>query len=270
MLNEFLDHVPYPMVYIGYFLLFFLSVEAGRRLGRWAGLSADTLAESRKVQAGTVLGAILALVGFLLAFTFGMAGSQYGNRRQLVIDEANAIGTTFLRAVHLPEPHRSNSRRLLLEYVKHRHIKDKLTIAKSSAESEKLQQELWDEATIVTQEDRSAVVSIFIQSLNEMINLQAKQVSVTLWTRIPDMLFVTLAFLSVLALLLYGYWLGWADRRQVFPTALLVVAYAMVFCLVIDLDRPQGGFFQVSKQPMIELSERMHTTADLMKEDSSS
>jgi hypothetical protein len=105
-LIDFFDKIPYLAVFIGLFLLFFLSVEAGYLLGRWRGPSADTLAESRKAQAGNVLGAMLALVGFLLAFTFGMAGSQYDVRRHLVIDEANAIGTTFLRAAHLPEPHR--------------------------------------------------------------------------------------------------------------------------------------------------------------------
>ncbi len=106
MLNQFLDDVPYWLVFVGYLLLFVLSIEAGFRLGRWKGPSADVLAESRKAQAGTVLGAMLALVGFLVAFTFGKAGSQYDARRKLVIDEANAIGTTYLRAAHMQEPHR--------------------------------------------------------------------------------------------------------------------------------------------------------------------
>jgi hypothetical protein len=76
------------------------------------------------------------------------------------------------------------------------------------------------------------------------------------------MLFAALAFLSVVAMLLYGYWLGWSARRHLFPTALLVVAYATVFLLVIDLDRPHGGFFRVSQQPLIELSKSMHATVD--------
>ena len=122
MVNEFLDKVPYWVVFVGYLILFTLSIEAGFRLGRWRGPSADVLAESRKAQAGTVLGAMLALVGFLVAFTFGMAGSQYDARRKLVIDEANAIGTTYLRAAHMPEPHRSNIRQLLREYAADRQI----------------------------------------------------------------------------------------------------------------------------------------------------
>ena len=259
---DFLDNVPYWAVYIAFLLLFFLAVEAGHQLGRWKGPDRDTLAESRKAQSSAVLGAILALVGFLLAFTFGMAGSQYGTRRGLVIEEANAIGTTYLRAAHLPEPHGSNSRRFLREYIQYQRIIDKETFAKSKANSEKLHQQLWDEATLVTQKDRTPIVSIYIQSLNEMIDLHAKRIGITLWTRIPDMLLVTLALLNVVALLLYGYWLGWTDRRHFFPTTLMVVAYATTFLLVVDLDRPHGGFFQVSQQPMIELSKSMHATSE--------
>ena len=89
---DFLDKIPYWAVYIGLLLLFFLSIEAGFRLGRLKGPSSDALNESRKAQASTILGAMLSLVAFLLAFTFGMAGSQYDTRRRLVVDHANAIG----------------------------------------------------------------------------------------------------------------------------------------------------------------------------------
>ena len=259
---NFLDNVPYWAVFVGYLLLFALSVDIGYRLGRWMGPRADTLAESRKAQAGNVLGAMLALVGFLLAFTFGMAGSQFDARRKLVVNEANAIGTTFLRAAHMPEPHGSNIRRLLREYVAHRHLLDEEVTAETKALSEQLHEKLWAETTMVTQMDRTPVVSIFIQSLNETIDLHAERVDIVLWKRIPDTLLVALALLSVVAMLLYGYWMGWVARRHFVPTALLIVGYATVFLMVVDLDRPQGGFFQDSQQPLIELSESMHATAE--------
>ncbi len=260
MLINFLDTVPYWGVYVGLLLLFVISIEAGFRLGLRERPKADVLNESRKAQAGTVLGALLALVSFLLAFTFGMAGSQFDARRHLVIDHANAIGTTFLRAAHLPEPHGSKSRRLLLEYVAHRHVVDEETSSELMASSAMLETQLWDEVTAVTKEDRTPVVSIYIQSLNEMIDLNAKRGDIVFWTRIPGMLFATLAFLSILVMVLTGYWLGWTGKRHIFPTTLLIVTYATAFLLVIDLDRPQGGFFRVSQQPMIELSESMHAS----------
>ncbi len=262
MLNQFLDEVPYWVVFVGYLLLFTLSIEAGFRLGRWKGPSADVLAESRKAQAGTVLGAMLALVGFLVAFTFGMAGSQYDARRKLVIDEANAIGTTYLRAAHMPEPHRSNIRRLLREYAADRQIVAEVVSDEMKVRAQQFHEKIWTESTMITRADRTPVVSVFIQSLNETIDIYAKRVDVVLWKRIPDMLFVVLSFLSMVVMVMYGYWMGWSDRRHVFPTTLLVVAYATVFLLVVDLDRPSGGFFQVSHQPLVELSQSMGATAD--------
>ena len=260
---DFLDKVPYWAVYIGLLLLFFLSIEAGFRLGRYKGPSSDAFNESRKAQASTILGAMLSLVAFLLAFTFGMAGSQYDTRRRLVVDHANAIGTTFLRADHMPEPHRSNIRGFLGDYVSYRHIESVEILDELKARSVQLEQKLWAEATAIANEDRTPVVAVFIQSLNEMIDLNAKRSEIALWRRIPDMLFVTLAFLTILVMVLTGYWLGWTARRHVFPTALLIITFATTYLLVIDLDRPHGGYFRVSKQPMIELSESMHATAEL-------
>jgi len=257
---NFLNNVPYWAVYLGLILLFVLSVEAGYQIGLRTRPKADESSESRNAQAGTLLTATLALVSFLLAFTFGMTGSQYDARRYLVIDHANAIGTTFLRAAHLPEPHRTNSRNLLLEYVAHRHIVDEETSDELMASSAKLEEQLWAEATAAVKTERSPIVSIYIQSLNEMIDLNAKRGDIVFWTRIPDMLFATLAFLSTLVMVLTGYWLSWTGKRNVFPMALLIVTYATAFLLVIDLDRPLGGFFRVSQQPMIELSESMHAS----------
>lgn len=260
-LLDFLDAVPYLAVYIILLLFFFLAVEAGYRLGRWRRPGSDALNESRKAQSSTTLGAMLALVSFLLAFTFSMAGSQYDTRRRLVVDHANAIGTTFLRAAHMPEPHRANIRGLLREYVSFRHISVGEISAELKARSSQVEQQLWAEATAIAQKERTPIVAIFIQSLNEMIDLNAKRVDISIWRRIPDMLFVTLGFLSVLVMILTGYWLGFAARRHMFPLSLLIITYATAFLLVVDLDRPRGGFFRVSQQPMIELTLSMDATA---------
>ncbi len=123
-------------------------------------------------------------------------------------------------------------------------------------------EKIWTESTMITRADRTSPVSVFIQSLNETIDIYAKRVDVVLWKRILDMLFVVLSFLSMVVMVRYGYWMGWSERRHVFPTTLLVVAYATVFLLVVDLDRPSGGFFQVSHQPLVELSQSMGATAD--------
>ena len=253
--DHILDDVPIGAVYVGAVLLFLFLVYVAYQLGR-------RRPGSDASQSGIALGAMFALVGFLLAFTFGMAGTQYDARRRLVIEDANAIGTTYLRAGPLPEPHRSKIRNWLREYVADRHVVNIETVEQLAARSKQLQQRLWAEATAVAQAHPTPIVSLFIQSLNDMFDLHTKRISVTLWTRIPPMIFATLALLSMLVMALVGYVLGLAGRRHVFSTSLLVVTYATVFLMVIDLDRPEQGMFQVSQQPMIDVRDSMAASTE--------
>ena len=251
MLHEhLLDGIPIWAVYGGALVLFLASLEVAFRLGR-------RHESSDAPQGGSTLGAMFALVGFLLAFTFSMAGSQYNSRRQMVLDDANAIGTAFLRAAQLPDPYRENVRRLLQDYVADRHIVEVERLNERLAQWARLQERLWDEATAAARESPTPITSLFVQSLNEMFDLHAKRISVTLWSRIPPMVFITLAFLSVLVMASLGYLLGMSGRRHIVPTSLLVVTYATVFLLVIDLDRPEQGLFRVSQQPMVDLRDSM-------------
>ena len=251
MHDHILDAVPIGAVYGAALLLFFVSIEAGYRLGNRLRDDSDT------PHSGNTLGAMFALVRFLLAFTFGMAGSQYNARRQLVLEDANAIGTAYLRAAQLPDPYRLNSRALLRDYVSDRHIVDVETLEEQTPRWELLQERLWAGSTAVAETHPTPITSLFIQSLNQMFDVHARRKTVTLWTRIPPMIFGTLAFLSVLIMASLGYLLGQRGRRHAFPTFLLVVTYATVFLLVIDLDRPKQGLFRVSQQPMIDLRQSM-------------
>ena len=254
--DHILDGIPIWGVYGAALLLFLVSIEAAYRLGHRRRDGSDT------PHSGNTLGAIFALVGFLLAFTFGMAGSQYNARRQLVLEDANAIGTAYLRAAQLPDSYRLNTRALLRDYVSDRHIVDVETLGARTARWEQLQERLWAEATAAAETHPTPITSLFIQSLNEMFDIHARRKTITLWTRIPPMIFVTLAFLSVLIMASLGYVLGLSGRRHIVPTFLLVLTYATVFLLVIDLDRPEQGLFRVSQQPMIDLRQSMGIDAE--------
>ncbi len=92
-----------------------------------------------------------------------------------------------------------------------------------------------------------------VHALNQMIDVHGKRVYVEYFVRIPDMVLLTLAVLSVLTHLLAGYLLGLRQRRWGIPTALMIFTYATVFSIVTDLDRPARGLFFVHPEPMLEL-----------------
>src|SRR5262245_27162915 len=104
------DQLPIWCVFLASAAAVLLAIEGGFRLGRYRRRRSEL---EDKPPVGEMVAATLALFAFLLAFTFSLAASRFEVRRGLVIDEANAIGTTFLRAGLLPEPHRDDVRALL-------------------------------------------------------------------------------------------------------------------------------------------------------------
>src|SRR5689334_16514906 len=114
MTPEPLDVIPLGVLFLAASALAWLALEAGYRLGAWRHAR---IAEEKESPVGAMVGSILGLLAFFLGFTFSMAASRFDQRRLIVVDEANAIGTTYLRARLLPEPHRGQVQALLREYV---------------------------------------------------------------------------------------------------------------------------------------------------------
>ena len=112
--NQILDTLPIVGVFVVFASSRCSSTRVGFRLGRWWQ---DREPGEQEGPTGLLVGSILALLAFLLAVTMGMASDRFDTRRGIVLDEANSIGTTFLRAGYLPEPASSQIRELLREYV---------------------------------------------------------------------------------------------------------------------------------------------------------
>ena len=254
---NFLDPIPVLVLYLGLFVLFLVAVELGYWLGDRRQRSTEYEDEGRSTQAGIVLGAMLGLSSFMLGFTFSMAGGQFDSRRALLIDDINAIGTAFLRTATLPEPHRASHRRLFADYVERRATLFDDAPAAQLERSERIQSDLFTDAAARAREAPTPVLAIYVQALNEMIDVHGKRVYVEYFVRIPDMVFLTLAVLSVITLTLAGYLLGLRQKRWGLPTALMIFAYATVFLIVVDLDRPTRGLFVVSGEPMLELRDEI-------------
>lgn len=253
-----LDQLPVFLILAVYIFISFLAYEVGYRIGVWVQKREPGHQEG---PTGMIVGSILALMAFLLAITMGMASDRFDTRRGLVLQEANAAGTTYLRAGYLSEPASSESRELLAEYVPLRvATSDPVRLAASIARSEEIHDELWAIAEEVARTEGSDVVALYIESLNEVIDLHTMRVVAGVYSRVPPTILWLLVAGVLLSLGLVGYSAGLDGRRSPVIALVLVVSLGAVLLLVIDLDRPQDGFITVSQQPLINLAEELESS----------
>lgn len=232
-----------------------LSVEAGYRFARYR----QQRSEVEQVSSlGGVVGATLGLLAFMSAFTFGFAASRFETRRQVLLSEANAIGTTYLRAAMIPEPMRTESRNLLREYVDVRlaGVQQPGQLQQALARSEELHDQLWSQAVAATEKERSPMTSIYVQSLNQVIDVHATRL-LALRSRVPAVIWIVLYLLGFLAMLLMGYQSGLSNSKRSLGAVALILGFALVLHLIADLDRPGQGTLQVSQESMINLRKSM-------------
>jgi hypothetical protein len=224
--------------------------EIGRRVGvRSIGRGGKSIA--------TLESAILALLALMVGFTFAMALSRFEGRREAVLNEANAIGTTALRARLLPPPHRAETLKLLKEYVKIRiDITERPlsleTMNAAIARSNEIHEALWQQVKAVATKDTEMVpTGLFIQALNEMIDDHEKRLTAGR-NRVPNVVLLALYGLAAVASCFTGYASGIEARRSRLPVYITGMVLCTVILLIQDLDRPSAGFITISQQPMID------------------
>jgi hypothetical protein len=230
-------------------LLLFAMVLGAALLGAWLGHSVKHLSDSLKEPFGILQAALLGLVGLLLAFGLSLAVSRYEGRRANVVNEANAIGTTSLRAQTLAEPMRSRSLVLLTEYtrvaISLSDVVPGSAGARAAVASEAaIQRRLWGLAGEAL--DRAPVASaprLYVESLNEMIDDETVRVA-ALSNRVPTAVLVLEVVGSAIALGLLAAYLVIVGRGLVgvFLAAALV---AFLLLVTADLDRPTRGLIRV-------------------------
>lgn len=254
--TRILDPIPLLVLFTATLAIVVLSVEVGYRLGRQRRRRSD---QEKEAPVGAIVAATLGLLAFMLAFTFGLAATRFDARRMVVLEESNAIGTAYLRAGLLSEPHRATIRELLRKYIEVR-LQGVATgkVNEAIAESGALQQEIWSQATEVAAQDaRSVVAGLFIQSLNDVIDLHSKRVMLALHNRIPELVWIALYGMATLAMMALGYQEGLAGSRRTLAIAPLAVTFSAVILLIADLDRPHEGMLRVSQRTLQELQQSL-------------
>jgi hypothetical protein len=258
MFQDLLESVPLGGVFVMFAGLALILYEIGFRIGRfWQ----HRTPEEKEGPTGMIVGSILALMAFLLAITMGMATDRYDARRGLVLEDANSIGTTYLRAGYLPEPAATQSRDLLREYVP-LHIAPDTTeeeeLAPMLAQADVILADLWAIAEeLARTAPDSDLLGLYIESLNETIDLDTSRVVAGLYARVPETVMLLLFVGSALTLGMVGFNAGLTGRRSPLTAIVMIVVLGAVITLIVDIDSPRTGTLTVSQQPLIQLANEL-------------
>jgi len=248
-----IDALPIWVVFAATVLLVLGSIEVGFRLG---SLVLARASSEKEAPVSGVSGAILALTAFMLAFTMSMVAERYDARKALVRSDAVAIRTAYMRSDFLPPAERSEAKDLIRQYLALR-----LSFARAAsldqskteamrAATERIQRRLWALATANAARDmNSDIAALYIESLNEMFDVNAQRVAVGLQARIPMGVWLVLVVLTIFGMMSIGYHTGIIGSRRSLATLILAVAFAMVIVVIAALDRP-GGYVPVTQQPL--------------------
>lgn len=255
--GDFLGSVPLWGIFVLQVIVTLASIEAGQWLGVRRALLPENQRES-EAAVSAVSGAVLALLAFVLALTFGAAASRYDLRRDALLGDVNAIQTTYMRAGLVPDPHKTLTRSLLRDYVEVR-----MNIGDVYGDAEQLRvlrtrtaaltSMLWAQAEELSAKDTNDIYALFSEGITDMVEYQNKRVAFGANFRIPTFVWIILVLASCISMFTMGFQFGITGKRS-FPSQLaLVLTFALVVQLIYDLDSPGKGFIHLNQQPMIDL-----------------
>ena len=256
IIGSWVEASPLLHVYAAIVALLMLTAEVGLGLGRFANRHIPAV--DRKPIGGGATAAVAGLLAFMLAFTFSSAASRFQERKQLVVTEANAVGTAYLRTQLVADPQGAALRQTLREYVEDRSnvnlwdTDEKM--AQGLARAEAAHTRMWSLVTeLARSQPDSVAVGLLTSAVNEVIDMHGNGVAIALRARMPTSIWVTMALLAVVSTLLMAYDMGLSASRSTLATLAMAMTFSAVVLLIIDLDRPAQAMFSVSQDAMRDL-----------------
>jgi len=260
LVNEtaWIDAIPLWGVFILTLGIVLIPAEVGFRLGRYI----EHRPRHETEHAVSILVApVLALLAFILAFTFNLAQERYQARRRVQFDLANSLGTAYLRASFVGQPYENEIKRLILaELDSYIGEHDDASMRASHKRIEFMGDTLWRHATAaVATSGQPEFTSLLVQSLNQSIDLSERRRQIFELERIPAAIWLALAALTILSMGLMGYDGGMSSPTRSGAMVPLALAFCIVIFLIADLDRPHSGLLQPNREVLHELRSSLTT-----------
>jgi hypothetical protein len=244
------------------FVLFFFSFAVLWITARLAAAYAKRRALDEDVHKDfdVVLSGTLTLLGLIIGFNMLSAVNRYDQRKNYEEEEANAIGTEYLRADFLPAAERAKVRGLLKTYLDHRiafYLSGPDERPGATEKAARVQAEMWNTIVPAAAAQPTQVMALVVSGMNDVINTQG-YTQAAYWNRIPDGAWALMVAVAICANILLGY--NVRDRkggRELLVTLPLVASIA--FILIADVDSPRRGFIHVNPQNLEALAESFRT-----------
>ena len=258
-MDNFILNVNLIFIVLLMLICFLLVMTTGYLIGK-RHRKQKAMAEKREKTAGTITGAMLALLGFMLAISLSMSESRFENRRQLVVDEANAISTSSLRAQAIGGVHGTEIVRLLRDYTRLRLAffevgEDPKRLETVYEQTTDIQSRIWKHASAIAGSAPTPISGLLLSSLNETFDLATTR----RWifeVRIPPNVIKLLMLVSFLSIGTLGYYFGICGVYHPILSTLLFFSLTFIILLIMDLDRPRSGYIKPEQSPFVWLIEK--------------
>jgi hypothetical protein len=232
---------------------------ACHEIGYLVGTRTRAVDDDYKRRVDMIRTSILALVTFLVGFSFAAAGARFIDRQDMIVKEANAIGTSYLRAMLLPEPQRGTLQAELRQYTLGRldllknfdHEKTRDLLAKAGES----QMRIWKAGVEGVGTDRE-FANFMLPPLNDVIDIHSEHLSAAR-RHIPQAILVVIVIAAAIGMAMIGYDNGLVRKRYLLLSSSFAVVSAAALWMTIDLDRPRHGLVRASELPYIELLQSM-------------
>jgi len=247
------------------FALPFLTVLVPVIIGERYGQSRARLnRQLNSVLVESAVTAVFGLLAFMLAFTFQIAASRYDKRKELLVKEVDNIRTAYLRAGLIHEPIRSDTRKLMIEYVdlliEVTNMNTDMNEAKRRVMT--ILDTCWSYTEALAVEDKSSeVYSLYTGTINDLYSSYNERIAIVLEYKIPRIVYWVLALITVLSMLVLGYQFGISGKGSLQITMILAIIFAIVMLLIVILDYPETGLLKVNQQPLMRLQEELRAHA---------
>ena len=260
-----ISQMPYALfgvsLAVGLFISMLALLELGRRMGQRLR-AADT--EGARAGLGLVDGAVFALLSLLVAFAFSGAAARFDTRRHLVVEEANAIGTAYLRLDLLPPDAQPALREKFRQYVEtrleaYRKLPDVSAARAELAKAAKLQGEIWSQAVAATRgEGFQPARVVVLPALNAMIDITTTR-TVAAQTHAPTLIFAMLVIMALVSSLLAGDAMAGGKSRSWLHMVGFAAATALAVFVILDLEFPRAGLIRLEAfdQVLVDVRDSM-------------